>query len=402
MSGVRASGPLSPGVPPGDATSECGRGGRPTGAGGTPALRFHWSLSAVGEKLRAAQSRASQSALPHFGALARFCRQAEAAGIDSLLMAFGFHRPDPMILATALGVETTRIRFMVAARSGLMSPVAFVQQVNTLSALIGGRVSLNVVAGHTPGEQRGYGDFLSHDERYARTREFLALCRALWRGESVSFDGRHYRVENARVNVPFVSPDRAAPEIFIGGNSDAATALALEHGDCLWRVPEPPASLREKIAPLIDAGKEAGLLMSLIARPTRGEALAAARDLLAEAAGRAHRTHEEFARRSDSEAFTSAYRLAENAPAWLTPTLWTGLVPYLGAPSMALVGSFDDVAAAILDLRDAGISQFLFLGWPDEEELALFASEVLPRVEDRQSCLSKESDRQVCLSSIKT
>lgn len=344
-------------------------------------LRFHWSLSAVGEKLRAAQSRGSQSGLPPIEALARFCRQAEAAGIDSLLTAFGFHRPDPLILATALGARTERIRFMIAVRSGLISPVAFVQQVNTLSAVIGGRVSLNVVAGHTPEEQRGYGDFLPHDERYARTGEFLAVCRALWRGEGpVTFEGRHYRVENARVNVPFVDLDGArAPEIDIGGNSDCATALAIEHGDCLWRVPEPPQSLRPKLAPLLDAGKEAGLLMSIIARPTRAEALAAARALVAEA-GRARRTHEEFALRSDSVAFTSAYRLAESAPEWLTPTLWTGAVPYLGAPSMALVGSFDEVAEAILDLREAGVSQFLFLGWPDEEELAMFAAEVMPRV----------------------
>jgi alkanesulfonate monooxygenase len=367
---VRASRPLSPGVPPGD---DCGRAGRPTGAGGTPALRFHWSLSAVGEKLRAAQARASQSALPQFGALARFCRQAEEAGIDSLLMAYGFHRPDPLILATALGAQTSRIGFMIAVRSGLMSPVAFVQQVNTLSALTGGRVSLNVVAGHTPNEQRGYGDFLAHDDRYARTGEFLGICRALWRGESVTCAGKYYRVEDARLNLRV-----PAPEIFIGGNSEAATALALEHGDCLWRVPEPPSTLRGKIASLLDAGKEAGLWVSLIARPTRAEAVRAAQALVA-AAGASRRTHEDFASRSDSVAFTSAYRSAETE--WLTPTLWTGAVPYLGAPSMALVGSFDDVAEVILDFQAIGISQFLFLGWPDEEELALFASEVLPRVQ---------------------
>jgi len=140
-------------------------------------------------------------------------------------------------------------------------------------------------------------------------------------------------------------------------------------------VPEPPSTLCQKIAPLLDAGKEAGLLMSLIARPTRGEALRAARELVA---GGSRRTHEEFASRSDSVAFTSAYRAADTE--WLTPTLWTGAVPYFGAPSMALVGSFDDVAEAILDFQAIGISQFLLLGWPDEEELALFASEVLPRV----------------------
>lgn len=336
-------------------------------------------MSAVGQKMRAAQSRASLSGLPQMEALVRFCKQAESAGIESLLTAYGFHRPDPLILATALGAQTTSIRFMIAARSGLMSPVAFVQQVNTLSALIGGRVSLNIVAGHTPAEQRGYGDFLEHDARYARTSEFLTICRALWRDEEVTLDGAHYRVEKARVNVPFVAPDRAAPEMFIGGNSADAQRLTIEHGDCLWRVPEHPSTLRDKIAPVIDAGKEAGLLMSILARPTRAEALADAHALV-EAAGASRRTHEEFAARSDSVAFTSAYQLAESAPEWLTPTLWTGAVPYLGAPSIALAGSYDEVAEAILDLQAIGISQFLFLGWPDEEELARFGAEVLPRV----------------------
>ena len=59
-----------------------------------------------------------------------------------------------------------------------MSPVTFVQQLNTLSNLIGGRFALNIVAGHSPEEQRSYGDFLDHDRRYDRTDEFLAVCRA--------------------------------------------------------------------------------------------------------------------------------------------------------------------------------------------------------------------------------
>ena len=57
-----------------------------------------------------------------------------------------------------------------------------VQQINTLSVLTRGRVSLNIVAGHTPHEQRYYGDFLAHDERYERTDEFLTICRRFWGG----------------------------------------------------------------------------------------------------------------------------------------------------------------------------------------------------------------------------
>jgi alkanesulfonate monooxygenase len=103
--------------------------------------------------------------------------------MDSLLTAFGFHRPDPIVLATALATLTERITFMVAVRSGVCSPTSLVQQVNTVSALTGGRICVNIVAGHTPAEQRAYGDFLSHDERYERTDEFLTICHSLWSGK---------------------------------------------------------------------------------------------------------------------------------------------------------------------------------------------------------------------------
>ncbi len=121
------------------------------------------------------QNRLSSVALPELDAQVEFCRLAVACGIDSLLLDFGFAKPDPILTAVALGLAVGDIRFIVAYRSGLMSPVTFVQQLNTLSTLIGGRFSLNIVAGHSPDEQRSYGDFLPHDDRYARTEEFLAV-----------------------------------------------------------------------------------------------------------------------------------------------------------------------------------------------------------------------------------
>ena len=146
-------------------------------------LRFHWRLPQGGERPNA--SRAHQASLPETGlpdldVQVPFVRAAEACGIDSLLLDFGWSKPDPILLAAALGLATTSMRFIIAHRSGLMCPTTFVQQLNTLSTLIGDRFSLNIVAGHSPEEQRGYGDFLAHDERYARTDEYLAVCRALW------------------------------------------------------------------------------------------------------------------------------------------------------------------------------------------------------------------------------
>jgi alkanesulfonate monooxygenase len=350
----------------------------------TRRLRFHWSLSAAGDPLRAARARIEHSGIPDVEAHLGFCRHAERCGIESLLTAFGFHRPDPIVLATALGSRTDSIAFMIAARSGVCSPTAFVQQVNTLSTLIDGRVCLNIVIGHTPQEQRYYGDFLAHDDRFERTDEFLTVCRALWDRMPVTFQGKHYRVDGARLNTPFRSSARPSPEIYLGGSSPAALHLAIKHADCLLTLPDAPPVLAERARPVLEAGKEVGLLVSLIARPTREDALVAARELLAGASDRSRKTHSEFSARSDSVTFTTMLAKAESQDAWVTSTLWTGVVPYLGAPSVALVGSYDDVAGAILEYAGVGVNQFLFLGWPDLDEMARFAEHVVPRVRRRE------------------
>jgi len=343
-------------------------------------------MSSAGDRYRGAMERARQQAVPDLDALVAFCRHAEDCGIESLLTAVGFHRPDPIALASALGMLTTRIKFMVAARSGLMAPTTFVQQVNTVAALTNGRICLNIVAGHTPAEQAAYGDFLSHDERYARTDEFLAICNALWRSdEPVTYAGRHFRVENAKLNLRFTDPNRNGPEIFIGGASSQAVDLAVRHGHCLWVLPEETEKLRRHIAPLLDAGVEAGLMLTIHVRQTREEALQSACEMIEHLGAKAVENHEKFEKRSDSVAWRSTYELARSDSQWLTDALWTGAVPYMGAPAIALLGSPEEVAAAILDYKAMGISQFLFLGWPDTEAMSIFTRDVLPIIRRKEA-----------------
>jgi alkanesulfonate monooxygenase len=357
-------------------------------------LRFHWSMSSAGEKFRGAKTRASQSGMPHLEDYLSLCRNAEHCGIDSLLTAFGFHRPDPLAMASALGVLTDEIKFMVAVRSGVSSPTALVQQVNTVSALTNGRVCINIVMGHTPDEQQSYGDFLSHDERYERTDEFLTVCNAFWRQKGeVDFEGKYYRIKNARLNTPFVSPDRKCPEIFLGGNSSLAEDLAIKHADCLWRLPESPERIRPSASRVTGQGTEVGLLVSLIVRPTGEQARAAACSLVESLGSGPRKTHEEFAKRSDSVAFTSTLKMAEESESeWLTPYLWTGAVPFLGAPAIALVGSPEDITRALMEYRQVGISQFLFMGWPDIEEMNHFKEWVLPLLRKEEAKIPRPDD----------
>ncbi len=89
-------------------------------------------------------------------------------------------------------------------------------------------------------------------------------------------------------------------------------------------------------------------------------------------------------RKTDSVAFRLTLKLAEEDESkWLTPTLGAGLVPYFG--EACLVGAADDIAAALIEFKRVGITQFLFSGWPDQEEMSFFGREILPRVRELES-----------------
>jgi alkanesulfonate monooxygenase len=350
----------------------------------TSERKFHWRLTQGGERhgaSRGFQASLADTGKPDLEQRIRFCRRAEELGIDSLLTDFGWSKPDPMILCSAIGLATERIKFIIAYRSGLICPTSFVQQTNTLSTLIDGRFSINVIAGDTPEEQRYYGDWLPHDERYARTEEFLAVCRALWRREGpVDFDGKYYKVAGGRINTAFTAPDRDFPELFIAGNSAQARDLAISQGTIWMQIPSTPEAMRERGADVLAAGKELGVRCSIIGGRTRGEALRKAYELVSEKRdgfddGAKER---EFMRRSDSVNVKTTYALAETE--WLTPWLWTGAVRTHGAPCIAIVGSPREIAAGVEEFIDAGVSQFILAGWPKLESMEFFGEEVLPLI----------------------
>ena len=241
----------------------------------------------------------------------RFARCAEQAGIESVLLSFSRYEPDTLMVACAVGRATRKLKFIVAYRSGLMQPTTFVQQLNTLSGLIEGRVAVNIVAGSSTAEQRGYGDFLEHDERYARAEEFLAICHAFWRRqEEIDFQGNYFRVERGRLHTPYTAPERTAPEIYVSGHSPQAERLAACPGLLLVAPDRYPRSARALVARTRERGVEVCLRLGLICRPTREEAIRAAEAMLPdEEIGRRERG---ILANSDSQTLQGALATADN------------------------------------------------------------------------------------------
>jgi alkanesulfonate monooxygenase len=329
----------------------------------------------------------SPAALPDLEGWVKFARAAEESGIESVLLSFSRYEPDTVLIACAVGRATARLKFIVAYRLGLMQPTTFVQQINTLSGLIGGRVALNVVAGSSTAEQRGYGDFLDHDERYGRAEEFLTICRRLWseNGE-VDFNGQYCRVEGARLNTPFLAPDRMSPEIYVSGHSEQAQGLALRCGSSWLRLIDAPEKLAPVVSRFRDHGTEVSLRLAIICRPTHDEAVRAGKAMLPD---------EQIARQerailsgSDSQTLKQALAAADNI-GWLNRNLWAGLVPYYGSSAMTLLGSPEELAENFLEYKRIGITQFIISGWPKLGEMEIFGREVLPLVRKAEARANK-------------
>jgi alkanesulfonate monooxygenase len=169
----------------------------------------------------------SASRPPDIEYLAQVARSAEQLGFTGVLTPTGTWCEDAWLVTAALIRETKRLKFLVAFRPGLTSPTLAAQMASTYQRVSRGRLLLNVVTGGQADEQRRFGDFLPHDERYARTGEFLDVVRGAWSGRPYDFTGVHYQVSGATVMIP----PEPQPVIYFGGSSPAAGPVAARYVD---------------------------------------------------------------------------------------------------------------------------------------------------------------------------
>src|ERR1700730_5777327 len=129
-----------------------------------------------------------------FAYLRQIAQAADDLGFGGVLLPTGSTCEDAWITAATLVPETQRLRFLVAVRPGITPPAVAARMAATFDRLSNGRLLVNVVTGGDLKQLAGDGLFLSHDERYAMTDEFLTAWRRLMTGECVGFGGQDLRV----------------------------------------------------------------------------------------------------------------------------------------------------------------------------------------------------------------
>jgi len=338
-------------------------------------MRYGYWLPVFGGWLRNVDDEGMQATWEYNSRLAR---RSEEIGFDLTLIAElnlndikGVEAPslDAWSTAAALAAVTKRLELMVAVRPTFHEPALLAKQAANIDHIGGGgRLSLNVVSSWWADEAKKYGvEFEQHDDRYARTTEWLEIVGRFWHEDHFSFSGKYYSVEDAVLQPKPLT--RPRPVIYAGGESEAAKQMISRLCDAYVMHGDEPARVREKIADMSERrGRQNlppmkyGVAAYTIVRDTEEEA------------------HKELARITNVKQSAAGY---QNYQQWLAGTkleqqvsLEDYSVSNRGLRS-GLIGTPEQVANRIDEFAAAGVDLLLLQCSPQMEEMERFAETII-------------------------
>lgn len=331
----------------------------------------------------------------YYDYLTQVAQAAELSGFDGALLPSAWNSEEPFLLAMLLAQRTRSLRLLPAFQPAFLEPVYAAKIAATFQRISGGRLEWNVISGGSVVAQQAQGDFLPHDERYDRTKEFLDVIAALWSGEPVRHHGKFYRVTNEGLPTPLAESRK--PGIYFSGASDAALDVAAKHADVYLMWLEPLNAVRENIQ-RVDAAAEKykrrpryGIRVDIFARETEEEAWAEARRLWDGLGASVEHLGKHLTSSKGGDSVGAARQAAlrpDNATRFedymIGPNLWAGLGLIRPGPTVGIFGSYQQVAERLNDYIEAGIDNFILAANPHLEEAYRVGEEVLPLLRGRQ------------------
>lgn len=328
-----------------------------------------------------------------------FAQAHEHAGFDRILVPASSSSPDTLLTVTYAASVTDKVKFLLAHRPGFVAPTLAARQLATLDHYTNGRLAVHYISGGSDEDQQRDGDFLNHDERYARTDEYLTVLRRVW-AEDKPFDheGTYYRAKGVVSEVKPLQGQRVP--IYFGGASAPALQVAGKHADvyALWGESLAQAGdlVRRVRAEATLNGRHVDFSISFrpILGKTEDEAWAKAERILEDT--RQLRVQQGYSRGVGPQQSEGAQRLLADAAKGdrVDERLWTAIARELGgrSNSTSLVGTPEQVANALLKYYDLGITTFLIRGFDPLLDTIEYGRELLPLV--RAKVAEREAERE--------
>ena len=320
-------------------------------------------------------------------------RTAEEVGFDYALAQarfFGSYGAEKQLealsIANALAAQTDELHVIGAVHPGLWEPGPLANFIATADRISNGRFSINVVSGWFKGEFTGFGQpWLAHDERYARSTEFIEVLQTLWTEDRATYDGRFYTIgkdidgfEGAPLEPKPVQDPH--PQVFQGGNSQAAREMAAKHADVLFINGGSLQEIRAVIEDVEEYADEFGTEPPrfaanafVIQRNTESEAKSVLEGIIENATDEAVDAFREQVKQAGQSS-------AEGDGMW-SDSDFEDLVQYNDGFKTGLIGTDEQIIERVRKLDAVGIDVVLagFLDYG--EELERFGETIIPAVE---------------------
>ncbi|MBL7253368.1 LLM class flavin-dependent oxidoreductase [Paractinoplanes lichenicola] len=328
--------------------------------------------------------------LPFF---TRYVNALEDAGFDYTLCAYASSFQDQFAIANQIVARSERVAPIVALRPNTIYPTVAAKALATLDQFGAGRAVVHFISGGSDAEQAREGDYLTKEQRYARTAEYIDVVRKVWTStEPFDHEGEFYKFENF---LSLVRPTRGTIPVSVGGSSAEAYRVGGSRGDIFGLWGEPLADTRAQIdavnAQAAAAGRTDRPRIWVTFRPI----IAATEELAWEKAERTLAVLQSGGPRVEPQNVGSQ-RLLEIAGRQDVHdrALWTPTATATGAAgaSTALVGTPETVAAAILDYVDLGADLISIRGYDNLNDLIDYGRHILPLV--RQELAHREATGQ--------
>lgn len=316
----------------------------------------------------------------------RLAQRSEEIGYDLTLIAelllndikgIGAPSLDAWSTAAALAAVTERLELMVAVRPSFHPPAILAKQAANIDHISNGRLALNVVSAWWKDEARRYGAaFDEHDDRYARTSEWLDVVSGAWSEPKFSYHGRFYNHDDIVLEPkPVTRPGRPRPTIYAGGESETAKNTIARQCDAYVMHGDPPERIAPKIADMKRRREQISEKIGVELPPMQFgvAAYAIVRDDERE-------VQREIDRITNVAVGSPGY---ENYRDWIANTkleqqvsLQDYSVSNRGLRA-GLTGTPDQVAARVAEFAEAGVDLLLLQCSPQLEEMERFAEEVI-------------------------
>jgi alkanesulfonate monooxygenase len=318
----------------------------------------------------------------------RFVHALDGA-FDWTLVAYHSGGVDAEQLAQFVINNSEQVKPMLAHRPGFVFPTRAAKGFATLDQIGKGRLGIHIISGGSDAEQAREGDYLTKEERYERSDEYIQILRKVWSGTApFSHEGKYYRFDDFATDI---KPYQDTIPISVGGSSASAYRVGGQQGDIFGLWGEPLAETAGQIAAVNAIADAAGrphpriwVSFRPIVAPTDELAWQKAHAVLASVQRNATEHPDARWRRPAQPANVGSQRLLDVAARGELHdrALWTPLVTATNASgsTTALVGSYETVAQALLDYVDIGCDLLSIRGWDPLNDAIDYAQYVVPLV----------------------